>query len=217
MPKFDVDINKSKSRTMQITKEMTIADILETAPDSVEIMLEEGLHCVGCGANTMETLEEGMLSHGFTDDEIDQVVAKINETQAQKAHEEVKTPTKEDFICTEIIEGNKKYFRLAGLLLSQKAFDAIHQLADAKEGLAVRMEAGGCAGYTLKYDYQDTPQSDENCFELSEKISLFINDFTFDKLHGSIVDFESGLKGSGLKFTNPNSKSACSCGISVGF
>lgn len=203
----------------EITKTLPIAEILEIVPDAVEIMLDEGLHCVGCDANTMETLEEGMIGHGFSDDEITIMVTKIEalrRNQAAKA-DQLKKPEKEDFMAQKIEKGNKTYYQVAGMMFNEKSYDAIHALANGKSGLQIRIEAGGCAGYSMKYDYQDAPKEDEKAYSLSNKIDLYLNDFTFDKLHDSIVDYESGLHGSGLKFINPNTKASCSCGTSVAF
>lgn len=204
-----------------ITKDLPIAEILELVPDAVELMLAEGLHCVGCGANTMETLEQGMELHGFSPEDITLMVTKIEklrqEKEAEKAANQVKTPQPQDFQAKPIEEGNKTYYQVAGMTFSQAAYDAIHSLSPDKPGLGIRMEAGGCAGYSLKYNYQTGPKDDEKVFSLSNKMEIYLNDFTFDKLHSSVVDFESGLSGSGLKFINPNTKASCSCGISVAF
>lgn len=61
-----------------IEKTMMIADIIHLVPESAELMLEAGLHCIGCHANPYETLEEGMLGHGYIEKDIDALVQKIN-------------------------------------------------------------------------------------------------------------------------------------------
>lgn len=204
--------------SQKIHKNLPIAEILNIVPDAVELMLAEGLNCVGCGANTTETLEQGMEIHGFSPEEITMMAAKIEKLrQENETKKELKSPTPADYMAQKIDEGNKTYYKVASMMFSQKAYDAIHMLAEGKNGLGIRVEAGGCAGFSMKYDYQSGPKEDEQTFSLSNKIDLYMNTFTFDKLYESIVDFESGLKGSGLKFHNPNSKASCSCGISVAF
>lgn len=36
---------------MEIKKEMTIGELIEKAPDKVDILLEAGMHCIGCPAS----------------------------------------------------------------------------------------------------------------------------------------------------------------------
>ena len=42
-------------------------------------MTNAGLHCVGCQAATWETLEVGMLGHGFREEEINRLLDRLNE------------------------------------------------------------------------------------------------------------------------------------------
>ncbi len=62
-----------------ITKDMTIGELVQRYPSVVEILIEEGVRCVGCGAAHFETIEEGLSSHGKTEEEIDAVIKKMNE------------------------------------------------------------------------------------------------------------------------------------------
>jgi hydroxylamine reductase len=61
-----------------ITKNMMIADVANSYPDVVPILLDNGLHCIGCGASEFETIEEGFYGHGLDDSEIDKIVEDIN-------------------------------------------------------------------------------------------------------------------------------------------
>ena len=205
----------------QINKDMPIAEILKLAPDSVEIMLNAGLHCVGCGANTMETLAEGMIGHGFSEEEIYDLVDQINDlsepTKTEGKTQKQNVPEVADITVIKIQEGNKTYYKLAGLMFSKNAYKNLHNLANGKPGLKIRVEAGGCSGYSNKYDFADDPDDDEKTYHLSDTLALYLNDFTFDKLYGSVIDYETGLHGSGLKFHNPNVKKQCHCGTSFGF
>jgi hybrid cluster-associated redox disulfide protein len=59
----------------KITKEMSIIDIVQKCPQSVEIFAKYGLGCIGCAAARFENLEAGAKVHGF---DPDQMVAEIN-------------------------------------------------------------------------------------------------------------------------------------------
>lgn len=60
---------------MEINKDTTIGEILEKAPEKAEILLEIGMHCLGCPASQMETLEEACGVHGI---DVNEVLAKMN-------------------------------------------------------------------------------------------------------------------------------------------
>ena len=55
---------------MKIEKTTTIGEILEKAPEKADLLLEAGMHCLGCPASQMETLEEACEVHGIDADEL---------------------------------------------------------------------------------------------------------------------------------------------------
>lgn len=58
-----------------VTKEMSILDIVQKYPQSLEIFAKYGLGCIGCAAARFENLEAGAKVHGFDPEEM---VAEIN-------------------------------------------------------------------------------------------------------------------------------------------
>ncbi len=72
----------SKNKKQGINKEMVIGKIFDKYPkkanEIIELMMDSGLHCVGCGAAMFETIEQGMIAHGYSDKEIDNLVKEIN-------------------------------------------------------------------------------------------------------------------------------------------
>ena len=65
----------------KITKDMIIRDIIEVDYEIVPILLNVGMHCVGCPSAQGESLEEAAMVHGLDPDEI---VDAINEYLASK-------------------------------------------------------------------------------------------------------------------------------------
>jgi len=63
----------------QVTKDMYIKDIMATDRGVIRILLQTGMHCLGCPSAQMETLEEAGFVHGMDDSEIDGIVDSINE------------------------------------------------------------------------------------------------------------------------------------------
>lgn len=60
---------------MEINKNMTIGEILEIAPEKAEILMNIGMHCLGCPASQAETLEEACEVHGI---DVEEVLKEIN-------------------------------------------------------------------------------------------------------------------------------------------
>ena len=58
-----------------ITKDMTIGEILRTNPAVAPILMEAGMHCLGCPAAQGESLEEACAVHGI---DIDSLIEKLN-------------------------------------------------------------------------------------------------------------------------------------------
>ena len=58
-----------------IEKNINLVELMEKYPDKVDILLEAGMHCLGCMASHFETLEEACMVHGI---DIDDLLAKLN-------------------------------------------------------------------------------------------------------------------------------------------
>jgi len=60
---------------MKIEKTTQIGEIMEECPEKAEILLEYGMHCLGCPASQMETIEEACEGHGVN---VEEVLAELN-------------------------------------------------------------------------------------------------------------------------------------------
>lgn len=58
-----------------ITKDMTIGQILRMDMNVVPILVDAGMHCVGCPSAQGESIEQAAMVHGIDAEEL---VAKIN-------------------------------------------------------------------------------------------------------------------------------------------
>ena len=63
----------------RIRKDSNLAEVVFKYPLAAEILLDYGLHCVGCFANSFDTIEMGAKVHGMSDQEINEIVDRINE------------------------------------------------------------------------------------------------------------------------------------------
>ena len=57
-----------------ITKDMTIGEILRQAPEVAPLLMEAGMHCLGCPSAQGESLEEAAMVHGM---DVDAPMEKI--------------------------------------------------------------------------------------------------------------------------------------------
>ena len=60
---------------MKIEKTTKIGELIEKAPEKADILLEAGMHCLGCPSAQAETLEEACMVHGI---DVEELVAKLN-------------------------------------------------------------------------------------------------------------------------------------------
>lgn len=63
-----------------VTKDMLIGELISMDSVIVDVLLHEGMHCVGCPSSRMESLEEACMVHGLN---VDDVVDDINMVLAQ--------------------------------------------------------------------------------------------------------------------------------------
>jgi hydrid cluster protein-associated redox disulfide domain len=62
-------------RKKMIDKNTKIGDLLEMAPEKADILLQAGMHCLGCPASQAETLEEACDVHGI---DVEELVKELN-------------------------------------------------------------------------------------------------------------------------------------------
>ena len=58
-----------------IEKTTKIGELLEMAPEKASILLEAGMHCLGCPASQEETIEEACMVHGI---DVEEILEQLN-------------------------------------------------------------------------------------------------------------------------------------------
>ena len=58
-----------------VTKDMLIGEIVQMNEKYPEILMEAGMHCLGCPAASAESLEEACRVHGI---DVDALIEKLN-------------------------------------------------------------------------------------------------------------------------------------------
>jgi hybrid cluster-associated redox disulfide protein len=60
-----------------ISKDETVADVLDRHPKTAEVFMKHGMGCLGCAVASGETIEEAASAHGI---EIDVLLKELNES-----------------------------------------------------------------------------------------------------------------------------------------
>jgi iron-sulfur cluster assembly protein len=183
----------------KISKDMTIEEILSRFPQKSQKLAQEitnaGLHCVGCQAATWETLEGGMLGHGYLPEQIDALVEKLNAVLEHKVD-------------------------LSSISLTASAATKYKEILqeEGKQGWGLRFgdRAGGCSGFEYILDYSEKAKADDKIF-LSQGVEIHVNEAMVSRLLGCEIDYVDGLNGAGFKISNPNAKGSCGCGKSQSY
>lgn len=71
----------TKGKNFKITKETNINEALEINPRTAEILFEAGIGCFGCAFANLETIGQGLSAHGFSEEEIDEIIKEINKVE----------------------------------------------------------------------------------------------------------------------------------------
>ena len=67
---------------IEITKDMSIGDVLQVDRSTSDILTSFGMHCFGCPYSLMESLEDACAVHGANVDElVDQLNAFLSEKE----------------------------------------------------------------------------------------------------------------------------------------
>lgn len=181
---------------VKITRQMTIEQILGMFPYKAQRLSQEitnaGLHCIGCHAAVWETLEGGMLSHGKSEEEIEELVERLNALLEETVDLDTIRITP---------RGAAKFLSI----LSE----------EGKQGWGMRFseEMAGCNGFEYVLDFSEKAEADDEVF-VSNGIEIHVNQAKVPFLKGSEIDYLEGLRGSGFKISNPNVRSSCGCGTS---
>lgn len=188
--------------TSHITKDTRISNVLSQHPDRArrlaDIMTEFGIHCVGCGAAGHESLEQGVLGHGFSKRELDALIAQLNQALAEDAPSSA--PSGE-----------------FGLTLSPaaaaKVKDIMQQHGNPNAVLRVEVLEGGCSGFKYELRVVDEALGTDWSSQL-DGVHVAVDQTGLDKINGIEIDYVDTLNESGFKFNNPNASHGCGCGKS---
>lgn len=100
--------------------------------------------------------------------------------------------------------------------LTPNALIAVKEFMDdpsvVGDGLRVGVRGGGCAGFEYVLDFSTAREGD--FLMVVDGLRVYVDPISAIYLEGTILDYVSGLMGTGFKFNNPNSTRTCGCGSS---
>ncbi len=74
---------KKENEEGPVKKGMLIGEVVRAYPESAMVMMDFGLHCIGCHVSYYETIEEGCKGHGMDDAKIDEMISEVNKAIAE--------------------------------------------------------------------------------------------------------------------------------------
>ncbi len=176
---------------MQITKEMTIGEVVNIHPEAATIMLKYGLHCVGCAVNPFESIENGCLGHGMDSETINNLVADLNKKAVDKKENENKINLT-DFAREKFLQFMKE---------ERKDDYGI------RVGVVINNE--GTIEYSL--DFADHPAPSEERIE-GNGIKFFVERDVLSVVNGVEIDYINDERGSGFKIEKTSGSGGCGSG-----
>jgi len=79
------------------------------------------------------------------------------------------------------------------------------------------IRGGGCTGYSYQFEFDDKGPREKDHVCERDGVTVLIDPKSMVYLDGTEIDFETGIRGHGFKFKNPNVEDSCGCGESVSF
>ncbi len=72
-------IMNQENKEIVITRDMNLGEVVFKYPEAAEVLTDYGLSCVGCFASSFDTIEQGAKIHQLSDEELDEMLERINE------------------------------------------------------------------------------------------------------------------------------------------
>lgn len=184
-----------------ITKDTTIGDVVRNYPQVIPTLMSYGVHCVGCHVSEFETIEQGLMGHGYDQEFVDNAIEELNKVSEQAPQTESKSA-----------KTDKKMITITDAA-AEKVKDLMKK--EGQENVALRIEVvpGGCSGMSYDFSFDDKQREDDMVVE-KNGLKVFVDEASMEYIGGSVVNYVETLHEAGFKIENPNAKSSCGCGSS---
>lgn len=160
---------------------MIVGDVVALFPEAADIINSYGLHCVGCHANAFETLEQGLMGHGYSPEHLHALLDELNE------------------YWEEINEGAPKQLPKEAekmkINLTDFALKKILEIAEREEKseIIIRIEArkfGDAVKYSMNFIEESEIQTGEKAFTFEKgKVRIVADKWDYKLIDGLKVDY----------------------------
>jgi len=65
----------------KITKDMPIGEVVSKYPETADVFIKHGLHCIGCPIASLESIEQGAKAHGI---DVKKLIDDLNKAVKKK-------------------------------------------------------------------------------------------------------------------------------------
>lgn len=103
--------------------------------------------------------------------------------------------------------------------ITDKARDKIVTILNEEKSAYLRfgLQGGGCNGFSYFFATEEAPSEDDMLVEIDGSHTLLVDPASNMYLEEAEIDYKKDLMGESFIFNNPNQKTSCGCGSSVGF
>ncbi len=175
-----------------ISKFMPIMEIVTLMPEAKNILAEYGLHCFSCAGSEYEALGEGCTGHGFSDEEIDELVDDLNQMLRDMP------PRPETLTLT--LEGARAIKKIADA--EERTDQILEVIADANGGFCMEFQTEPSAGLRPAGKIFTNPNE--------PSIRVAASPLTLIRIGGATIDFRDGR----FKLDLPEDAKTGGCGCS---
>ncbi len=94
--------------------------------------------------------------------------------------------------------------------------DQLTRRGTPKAAIRFGIRGGGCTGYSYLFEFEDNPRSNDHVIT-KDGVRVVVDPKSMILLKGTEIHFETGIRGHGFRFNNPNVDDSCGCGESISF
>ncbi|MFH1395879.1 MAG: iron-sulfur cluster assembly accessory protein [archaeon] len=169
----------------KITVDMNIGDLVSKYPSAARLLLDAGVHCIGCHAAHFETLGEGLQNHGLSEEEINDLLSRMNKVaeEDEKALGEMLGKPEE-------------------LLVSPRAIEELKKKNVDNKYVRIEVGLGGCSGFNYTLSLDDEASDNDQVIEISD-VKFVVAKESFGMIAGTKLDYLEEEQG--FCFTGPSS------------
>lgn len=110
---------------------------------------------------------------------------------------------------------------MSNLIITARAAKVMQEQLERRgtpaSAIRLGIRGGGCTGYSYQFEFADDGAREHDHVFSRDGVTVLVDPKSMVYLDGTELDFETGIRGHGFKFKNPNVEDTCGCGESIRF